>query len=355
MQKALSGSEQVDFICLVQNGIDFLERAYEQLETDPKHSVINFYTAVELLLKAPLVLNHWSLIIADREPNIKKFKSGDFRSIGFEDTCSRLDAILERPLSISGKAAFDKVRKHRNKMVHFFHGGLSTADIDDIREEQAEAWFELNRFLTKTHKEIFATYLQGIKWMERKLRLNDHYAKIIFKNLQPEISAGKKNGRVFKVCPNCNMESYEHLKLHPQVPDLNNYKCLVCLHEDVDLRIDCPSCSSKSQHLKSNSAFNCSACQYKAEERDIYGLLDDSNHGPDNYFEAITPANCDECGSYKSICEFRGGYICCCCLTFFDALYCCEYCNDYGTNLREDSYWSGCLHCEGSAGRHADD
>lgn len=37
-----------DFENLVRNGIDFLTKAISQLESDPKHSVINFYTAVEI-------------------------------------------------------------------------------------------------------------------------------------------------------------------------------------------------------------------------------------------------------------------------------------------------------------------
>ena len=39
---------------LVENAIDFLNQAADELANNPKYSVIHFYTAVELLLKARL-------------------------------------------------------------------------------------------------------------------------------------------------------------------------------------------------------------------------------------------------------------------------------------------------------------
>ena len=37
-----------DFENLVRNGLDFLEKAMSQLVNDPKHSVIDLYTALEI-------------------------------------------------------------------------------------------------------------------------------------------------------------------------------------------------------------------------------------------------------------------------------------------------------------------
>ncbi len=355
MSRTLPESRQEDFGRLVQNGIDFLEKAITQLETEPKYSIINFYTAVELLLKAPLVLNHWSLIIADREPSIQKYRNGDFRSIGFEDTCSRLESVLEKPLTPVARLAFDGVRKHRNKMVHFFHGGLTIAEIEDIRSEQAKAWFELNYFLTENHKEVFASYLRDFSWMERMLRTKNSYAKIKFQKLEPEINLGKKNGKVFSLCPICKMDAYESVRPTPHISDLSIHTCWVCLHQETKLRVDCPGCGDATQYITPASQFDCSICHHEISEGGIYDFLDNSQYGPDNYFEEITPANCDECQSYQSVCEFHGGYLCSSCLTYFDALYSCGYCGEYGTELMEDSFWGGCEHCEGNAGRHAED
>ncbi|MDI7066278.1 hsdR, partial [Klebsiella pneumoniae] len=80
-----SSANAEDFENLVRNGLDFLEKAISQLAAEPKHSVINFYTAVEIFLKAPLVLDHWSLVHANGDRNREKYESGDFVSVSFEE------------------------------------------------------------------------------------------------------------------------------------------------------------------------------------------------------------------------------------------------------------------------------
>ena len=60
---------------LVENAIDFLDRALRDLDSAPKYSVIHFYAAVELFLKARLLAEHWSLVIAKRQDaDLKSFK-----------------------------------------------------------------------------------------------------------------------------------------------------------------------------------------------------------------------------------------------------------------------------------------
>jgi hypothetical protein len=48
---------------LVANAIDFLTLATEEFEGRPKHSIIAFHSAVELVLKARLMHEHWSLVV----------------------------------------------------------------------------------------------------------------------------------------------------------------------------------------------------------------------------------------------------------------------------------------------------
>ena len=46
-----------DVQALINNGLDFLDKAREELEASkPKFSVVSFWTAVEILLKVPLVV-----------------------------------------------------------------------------------------------------------------------------------------------------------------------------------------------------------------------------------------------------------------------------------------------------------
>jgi hypothetical protein len=47
--------------CISESAFDFLESSVDEIKTHPKYSVIHFATAVELLLKARLIHEHWSL------------------------------------------------------------------------------------------------------------------------------------------------------------------------------------------------------------------------------------------------------------------------------------------------------
>ncbi|MBN1293095.1 MAG: hypothetical protein JXB48_14745, partial [Candidatus Latescibacteria bacterium] len=52
---------------LIENAFDFFERSLDEFEDNPKYSVIHFYAAVELFLKARLMAEHWSLVVL-RDP-----------------------------------------------------------------------------------------------------------------------------------------------------------------------------------------------------------------------------------------------------------------------------------------------
>lgn len=56
-----------DVQALINNGLDFLDKAREELEASkPKFSVVSFWTAVEILLKVPLAHEHWSLVCSPK-------------------------------------------------------------------------------------------------------------------------------------------------------------------------------------------------------------------------------------------------------------------------------------------------
>ncbi|MCV5626202.1 hsdR, partial [Escherichia coli] len=71
------------------------------------------------------------------------------------ETRERLKDVLERPLDRETDSAFNKVRKHRNRVVHFYHPTFTEAEQRQILKEQADAWFALNRLLRDEWKVIF--------------------------------------------------------------------------------------------------------------------------------------------------------------------------------------------------------
>lgn len=343
-----------DFENLVRNGIDFLEKAMSQLDSDPKHSVINFYTAVEIFLKAPLVHEHWTLVVVDRDFNRQKYEAGDFLSVTFEDACTRLGTALNKQLKPSAKEAFDKVRKHRNRMVHFYHDGIDGKQRDEIKLEQAQAWFELNRFIVDTWRDKFEPFLFELRRMERNLIAHNHYAQAKYESLVPKIQGLKKTGKTFQVCPNCGTEGCQ---FEEDAPRLTSRHCLVCFLSEKQLQIDCPECGDSDQSIEPYDGFSCTKCDCEVSgESALFDLLDQNQvRGTKHDLDSDTPANCDECQGYHTVCEYEDGYLCTNCFAYFDSVGQCQWCNDPMTGDTEHTYVTGCEHCDGMTGHHADD
>jgi hypothetical protein len=342
-----------DFENLVRNGIDFLTKAISQLESEPKHSVVNFYTAVEIFLKAPLVHEHWTLVVVDRELNRQNYEAGDFLSVSFDDACTRLATALKKPLQSTAKEAFDKVRKHRNRMVHFYHSGINGKQREEIKLEQAQAWFELNRFIIDTWREEFKPFQSEFRRMERDLINNNHYAKAKFDSLKKKIDGMKKGGHIFEDCRGCGTSA---LHVEEDVQNLLLCNCMVCFHSEKRVKLDCPACGETNQNLVAYEGFKCTKCAHKVPDDDLFDLLDQNPvRGTKHDVDSHTPANCDECQSYHSVCEYEDGYLCTNCLTYFDRLEKCECCGDSMTGSSENTYAMGCEHCDGYADNSGDD
>jgi hypothetical protein len=88
-------NKRPDFDALVENAFDFLREAIAEFRDKPKYSIIHFCAAVELILKARLLREHWTLVLRQPEKaDLVKFKTGDFLSISVKEAVLRLDNIL---------------------------------------------------------------------------------------------------------------------------------------------------------------------------------------------------------------------------------------------------------------------
>lgn len=57
-----------DVQALSNNGLDFLEKARQELDgLELKFSIVGFWTAVEILLKVPLAHEHWILVCSGKK------------------------------------------------------------------------------------------------------------------------------------------------------------------------------------------------------------------------------------------------------------------------------------------------
>src|SRR4051794_28273927 len=98
-----------EFQALVENAVDFLERSVHDLQAGAsKYSVIHFYSGLELMLKARLLYEHWSLCASDVDKADKaRFAVGDFESIGLKEARDRLANVLNCKLADSENRAYE--------------------------------------------------------------------------------------------------------------------------------------------------------------------------------------------------------------------------------------------------------
>ncbi|MCY9848904.1 hsdR [Pectobacterium jejuense] len=329
--------------------MDFLQKAQDEFASSPTHSIVSFWTAVELLLKVPLAHEHWSLVCSGKKIVRKKYREGDFQSITFAEACERLSDVLEKPLPPATLKAFDKIRQHRNRVVHFYHDAFSEEDKAKLLAEQADAWFALNRLMREDWKSLFEGALGNyLAKQEMSLLIkNTYYADIKFDQIKHVIKGHQKNGDKILNCKLCK-KSASPVKVLLQINDysVKTSSCLVCgSFQDKLIEFSCPECN-KPQSLIAwdETDFECTKCQHSVSR---YELFDTSSCSPDEYHYAPTPAGCSECDTDHSVCELGEGYFCTHCFSFFESIGQCEFCGHHSTDVNEFSAMTGCSFCEG--------
>ena len=345
---------------LVENAFDFLFKAIAEIEGQPKYSVIHFYAAVELFVKARLMKEHWSLVISQRkEADWDKFIAGDFQSATLTEAANKLKKVVRSGLSKAELDAFKEVANDRNKMVHFFHEAHSEEESGkfkrNIVKKQLKAWFFLHQLLVTKWKNEFSLWAEKISELDNELRKLHEFLQVIFDNLEPKIETNKMKGVRYNECPSCSFEAQELVEDENTIYEA---KCLVCGLTEKGLNIQCPECR-EIVTLKEEGLGKCQSCGKHLEPGDVAGALIDSGaahiaamEGDDSW----GTGNCSVCDGYHTVvCSENDEWICASCFGEFESLEVCGWCNELNTGDMEDSYVAGCNHCDGMAGWHKDD
>ncbi|MBU1565084.1 MAG: hypothetical protein KJ630_05580 [Proteobacteria bacterium] len=352
--------KKIIFEQLVENAIDFLSKAIDELKDHPKFSMINFHASLEIFIKARLMAEHWTLVVAKRqEPDWEKFLAGDFQSVSLDDAAFRLDKVVKSGLSKNEVEIFREVARHRNKMVHFFHEVHTEENNIKLRQEIARtqliAWYFLHKLLTEKWKETFEPWSEKIIEIDCSLRKLHEFLKIIFENHKNKIEEYKKQGFIFANCPSCGFKSHKHQNVKKTIYDS---ECMVCGLNGESLQIECSGCDATVFFMDEGFSI-CLECGKKYEPEDLAEVLIDSGgahiaamDGDDTSYSA----NCSECDGYQTVVRTENDeHICASCFGIFDSLQVCQWCNEYNTGDMEYSYTFGCNFCEGSSGSHDDD
>ena len=153
------------FHSVARNAFDFLQHAVTKLEENPKYSLISFVSAVELFLKARLLLEHWSLVFENPgDANVTKFRNGDFVSVTMDEAVRRLKGIVGLGLIRAEIECFGQLRVHRNRLVHFCDtdSGATSTLVQQVASDQCKGWLYLHRLLTEKWAEDFEPYEEQI-------------------------------------------------------------------------------------------------------------------------------------------------------------------------------------------------
>ncbi|WP_455853803.1 hsdR [Pantoea endophytica] len=340
---------------LISNGIDFLDKALSELESgQTKFSIVSFWTAVEILIKVPLVHEHWTLVCTGKKIVRQKYLAGDFQSVTYDEACTRLNEVLETPLPAATMKAFDIVRRHRNRVVHFYHDAFTEVENQKVLSEQADAWFALNRLMRDDWPELFRPLLDEKFALNEiaQLRHNEFYAAAKFRHtdLQKKIKAVAEAGEKVEHCLGCRQQSV--ITEHPVVgmPLIQAF-CLVCFRTENEVEVACPDCKHVATLAADGHDFVCAHC---ASEHNRYDLIAAKFINKHNMYD-ITPAGCSDCGAYNSICDYADGFLCTSCFAYFDSLYICDHCGYYSSSVPEVSIAFGCNFCDGHRDLHDED
>lgn len=357
------------FNAVVVNAFDFLDRSVDELKNKrPKYSVIHFYSAVELFLKARLLKEHWAQIVKKPEQADRgKFLKGDFQSVGLEEAAARLDKVVGESLVKEALDCFNKLRNHRNQMVHFAHSAQhddakAKKEMERIVIEQAKGWHYLKNLLCERWKEHFQDHQGTVRRLDRIMREQADYLKAKFETIQDEMRQRKLGGHVFADCPVCHFSSFEYRALVWSIGEpvwIGSGKCLTCDFSPTFISITCVNEDCGKPIWLTYGHEVCKECSHDYSPSEIEEVLGQHDKlKQTDYYDPgdFSNAGCGSCDGYETVVPLENDeWFCTDCFDIEEHVGQCEWCTGYSTHIPEHSYLSGCTQCEGRVGHEKDD
>lgn len=331
---------------LVLNALDFLRASVRDLQYRPKYSVIHFCAGLELLFKARLSCEHWSLLATTPGAiKLASFRRGEFHSVSLDEAIRRLQNVAGEALTSEEIACFGQVREHRNRLVHFFHEAYVKKPSKDLTErivvEQCKAWFYLYRLITGCWLDLFKSHKRKLDQLNKLMHGHRVFLTAKFKALAPDIGAEIDHGAEYMTCGSCGCRS---ARVDSPGEPLFNSHCRVCEAKKRFLRIKCSNCSHENEIADLSSVF----CENEECEKEIT-LADvlsefEPYHDPKEEREAYY---CSHCEHYdESVIPCGDGFLCLWCLELHDSTKQCGWCGNRIAGFdAEDSGVFGCFLC----------
>ncbi|WP_421671757.1 hypothetical protein [Rahnella sp. EDr1-12] len=351
LKQTVQSNEQL-FHSLVINAIDFLESSIDDLDKRPNNSIVDFYTAIELFLKARLMLEHWTLILADPgKANKQSFSVGDFNSVYFNDAVQRLKSILGIRLDDNILKNFMALGAHRNQIVHFAHTEYSSTQANKagVVAQQWSSWHHLYNLLTVEWKGEFINFQKELDRVHQRMLKQKEFLNARFNEISKDIEILKlKKIKVVK-CRQCGLEAGKVNDTHRWGDD---YQCLVCESQGVAVEqvkdtLPCPNCKAPFEFFSPDNN-KCPKCSHEITTNALITLCRDVYVTGDDWWEegGECIAGCHECEhDPKSVFYIDGQWSCVSCFDRGWSAIHCPHCEEYVTGDMKTIEYFACYKC----------
>ena len=284
-------------LTLLENSKDFLLSAVElsdsEFPRDWKYALLNISNAVELLLKAVLEKEHWSLLFEDvNKAKRASLQSGDFRSVEFGTAIARLKNIIGPIIRERDEYFLLKLRDLRNRVTHY-------AVVVDVRQLKSVIGIAINLFI-KLYSHLVgeeaSSFVEKIAVSSSPL---EAFVKERMRSIGKQLEKSTRPVRPFSSCPTCMQDAL--------VVNDSTAKCLFCTSEiDIDeLAMNsegpggpCPECEYGRLgfvlHNNEDGEFVCVLCGFQTD-RDYNDTCD--NCGEVFWNPSEMPL-CEDCIEY---------------------------------------------------------
>jgi len=329
---------------VIINAIDFFKRSINDIDDNPKYSIINFHASIELFLKARLFSEHWSkILVKPLEVSFTQFADGDFQSVSLSEAIKRLNKIQDAHISKEEKECFDRIRKHRNQLVHFIHPNYTDRPdiimLSNMVEEQCKAWYLMHNILTKRWPDHFKKHLDRINELNNRLESKREYLHTRHQVIMSTINVEEMTGVNLVRCARC---LYKSAKISETLGALSIAECVICSTRNCFLSVECPQCK-RTAHIYDDENNRCEGCEYQIDLDDLFELFGEYPKPGDEHIQAY----CNSCHHYgrPTVVPFDSKWLCLNCVSIYDTISQCSDCYEFISGRIFDSDLRGCMMC----------
>ena len=338
------------FDSLVRNAFDFFDHAISGFAANPKFSLIHFCAGVEMVVKARLLKEHWTLIVSKQEEaEITEFCAGNLSSVTLKVAQDRLKKICKDEIPVNALSIFNKLASHRNKFIHFYHPDIDRSHfISEIAAEQCKTWFYLHRLLTKQWKTHFAPFATEVAKLNRQMIGHRQYLQQKFNELSGEINDLIRRGKIPQQCRSCGFKASVPDHLDSEITSL---VCLVCDFCATSVSLCCPKCHSIIQ-VQGDGFSTCANCGYEITPEHILEQLvppGPSHRDIANGADRNPDIHCSTCLVRNSVIDRGSYFFCTSCFDISPDAENCNWCGQMSTGQHDDPI---CNFCEGYMAYH---